>query len=130
MKQELLVEVLMVADLNRDKAIEMVQRIKELIKKEIHLQRAEQALKQREGEATDAEALAYLYSASLAVPLRSEYVRIYSYLFQKTMRRLGIEPPPELCDVESLSEYEEGLLRELKEWLWEKSLKGFKEVVI
>ncbi len=100
--------------------------IPEPIKKEIYLQRAEQALLQKEGEATDAEALAYLYSASLAVPLRSEYVRIYLYLFCRTMRRQGIEPPPDLCEVESLSEDEERLLRKLKQWLWERSMKGAK----
>ena len=101
--------------------------IPEILKKEIERQRALQVQNNEEGEATDAEALAYLYSASLAAPLRSEYVRIYLYLFRRTMRRLGIEPPPDLCDVESLSEDEERELKELKRWLWKRSLKGAKK---
>lgn len=102
-------------------------KIPEILKKEIERQRAVQVLKSEYGEATDAEALAYLYSASLAAPLRSEYVNIYLYLYQKIMKQIGIQLPPELCEVKSLSDYEKQLLADLKQWIWKKSMRTAKK---
>lgn len=100
--------------------------IPEMLKKEIQVQRAQMAITGSEGKASDAEVLAYLYSASLAAPLRSEYVKIYLNLFCKTMRRLGIEPPPDLCPG-ALNTYEKKLLDDLRKWIWDRSVKNTKK---
>jgi hypothetical protein len=50
---------------------------------EIKLQRLAQQMTGEEGIATDAEALAYVSNASLAVPLAYEWVEIYQYLLTR-----------------------------------------------
>ena len=78
-------------------------------------------------EATDAEVLAYLHTASLATPLPPEWCRIYFYLFAKyagkeqAKRILGPFLPNEL------SPDEERELRKLKRWRRRRAVKRFKE---
>ena len=99
------------------------------LKKQISIERAEQILKGNPDEATDAEVLAYLSSSSMATPLLQEYVNIYLYLFQKTMKRIEIEVPSDLLKVKNLTDYEEQLMKELKCWIWNKSVKGLKPTI-
>ena len=93
------------------------------LKGEIKMQRLAQLIKSEEGIATDAEALAYVSNASLAQPLASDWVYIYMYLLTRVM---GEKVPGELRK-ESLDDYQMGLLKELKEWLWRKRVKAREE---
>jgi hypothetical protein len=93
------------------------------LKAEITLQRLAQQMKGEEGLATDAEALAYVSNASLAVPLDSDWAEIYQYLLTRVMK----DRVPEELRKESLDDYRMGLLGELKQWLWRQRLKARKE---
>ena len=93
------------------------------LKGEIKLQRLAQLMKGGEGIDTDAEALAYVSNASLSQPIASDWVDIYQYLLTRVM---GDKVPEELRK-ESLDDYRMGLLKELKEWLWRKRVKGREE---
>jgi len=87
------------------------------------MQRLIQLMKGEEGVATNAEALAYVSNASLSQPIASEWVEIYQYLLTRVMG----EKVPEELRKESLDHYRMGLLRELKEWLYHKRVKGREE---
>ena len=93
------------------------------LKAEITLQRLAQQMKGEEGIATDAEALAYVSNASLAVPLDSDWVEIYQYLFTSVMK----DKVPEEMSRESLDNRRMRLLRELKQWLWRQKVKAREE---
>lgn len=95
----------------------------EWLRGEIQLQRLAQLMKGEEGIATDAEALAYVSNTSLCHPLDSDWVDIYQYLLTKVM---GDKVPEEMRK-DGLDDYRMGLLRELKEWLWRKRVKGREE---
>jgi len=99
------------------------------LKKQISIERAEQILKGNFDEVTDTEVMIYLSSASMAAPLSQEYFNIYLYCFQKTMKRISIEVPPDLLKVKNLTDYEEQLVNDLKGWIWNKSVKGFKPAI-
>jgi hypothetical protein len=94
--------------------------IPDWLKGEIKLQRLAQLMKGDEGMATNAEALAYVSNASLAVPLASDWVEIYQYLLTRVMK----EKAPQELRKENLDEYRVGLLRELKTWLWRQRIKA------
>ena len=73
------------------------------------------ALKGEESTGTDAEACAYLMTASLTQPIDSDWMQIYLYVANQTYRRWGkAEMPPDIA-VEELSYYHMGELRRLKE---------------
>ncbi len=93
------------------------------LKGEIKMQRLAQLMKGGEGIATDAEALAYVSNASLSQPMASDWIEIYQYLLTRVM---GDKVPQELRK-ERLDHYRMGLLKELKEWLWHKKVKGREE---
>ncbi len=103
--------------------------IPDKVKEQISIERAEQILKGNPDRATDAEVVAYLSSMSMAIPLSQEYANIYFYLFQKTMKQIKIEVPPDLLEVINLTDYEEHLMEELKSWIWNKSVKGLKPAI-
>lgn len=63
--------------------------------------------------ATDAEAMAYIYPASLDAPLDRDWSEIYLYVCTRTLERTGKEIPPDVR-VDSLDSYRMGLLRDLK----------------
>jgi hypothetical protein len=90
------------------------------LKGEIKMQRLAQLMKGEEGIATDAEALAYVSNASLSQPMASDWIEIYQYLLTRVM---GDKVPDDIRK-ESLDNYRLGLLKELKEWLWHKRVKG------
>ena len=95
------------------------------LKAEVTLQRLAQQMKGEEGLATDAEALAYVSNASLAVPLDSDWAEIYQYLFTRVMK----DKAPEDLRRESLDNWRMGLLGELKQWLWRQRVKASEERV-
>ncbi len=103
--------------------------IPDKLKKQISIERAEQILKGNFDEVTDTEVMIYLSSASMATPLSQEYANIYLYLFQKTMKRIGIEVPSDLLEVKGLTDYEEQLMKDMKSWVWKKSVKGLKPAI-
>lgn len=76
--------------------------------------------KEKWDEATDLEALIYLYPASLTAPMSSEWCRIYMYLGTKYMG----DKFPEDIRQESLSNYEMGMLRDLKRWIYKKRVEA------
>jgi len=96
------------------------------IKDRIVLERLAENIKRLRGEepmGTDAEAMAYLYTASLTAPMSSEWTTIYFYVFTQVM---GDKAPEELRK-EKLNDYEWGQLQEFKRWLWNTRVKARKE---
>jgi len=73
--------------------------------------------------ATEAEALAYVSNASFQAPLSHDWTEIYSYLFTMVDR----ERLPDELRKESISQYQEGMLRDLRRWLFKTSVKHYKE---
>ncbi len=103
--------------------------IPDKLKKQISIERAEQILKGNFDEVTDTEVVIYLSSASMAAPLSQEYFNIYLYFFQKTMKKISIEVPSDLLEVKGLTDYEEQLMKDMKSWVWKKSVKGLKPAI-
>jgi len=104
----------------------------EWLVEQIRLERLAQNIRvltgQEDGdEATDAEVLAYLHTASLAAPLSPEWCRIYFHLFaryageEQARRILGPFLPSEL------SPDEERELRKLRRWLRRQAIERFTE---
>ncbi len=91
------------------------QRLIELMKREVHGEVVE--------EVSDAEVVAYLYTASLAAPLRTEFARIYLCLAKKLLgdRARGVEAP------ETLTDYELELLKRLRRELYNARTKRERE---
>lgn len=67
---------------------------------------------------TDAEACAYLHTASLTMPMDSDWNQIYLYVAGKTYKRWNKGDMPDDIRVESLSEQQMADLNRLKEWLY------------
>lgn len=103
------------------------------LKQEIPLQRLIQLTLKYKGKtegnkATDAEVLAYLYTANLSIPISSEYAEIYFYLGRKSLKWQGkTEVPDFLKDCENIDEYKTSLLDKLKIDIWNVQEKAFKE---
>jgi hypothetical protein len=94
----------------------------EWMKGEVTLQRLTQNLKGEEGMATDIEALIYLYTASLVAPFNESWTNIYVYLTKKCTEARGKGWPKEIGNPK-LTEYQQGLLKHLKEWIWQQQAK-------
>ena len=104
----------------------------EWIKGRITLDRLAENMRALHGEqrtGTDAEAMAYLYTASLTYPMSEHWANIYMYVFTKVM---GDKEPgdhrredkvPEDLRKEEITDYEKGMLGDLKEWLWKQRVK-------
>lgn len=73
----------------------------------------------REPTATDSEALAYMYPASLEAPMGHLWTNIYLFLGTRVVKGQGREFPEDiaLTTLDSQEEYE---LRRLKAWIFEK----------
>jgi len=67
---------------------------------------------------TDAEACAYLYTASLTALMDSDWTEIYLYLANHVVRRNRKTEILQDIVVDSLSEYRMGELRRLKDWIY------------
>lgn len=69
--------------------------------------------------ATDYEAMVYLHTASLAVPLSKDWFNIYAYLFSKyhpkEAKRIGVYK-------EKLTKLENRKLEDLKKWIYKQQM--------
>ena len=102
--------------------------IPEWMRRDLPLHRLAHLMKCSQGkanwnEATDLEALMYLYPASLAAPMDEEWSRIYLYLGTKVM---GEKMPGDIKE-ESLPSHYEQDLQELKRWIYRKKAQARKE---
>jgi len=96
------------------------------IKSQITLERLVQQMKVLKGEkptGTDAEACAYLYTASLTAPMDSDWTQIYLYIAGKVAARAKDIQIPDDIKVESLTEDQLRDLQELKDWIYRHRVK-------
>jgi len=76
------------------------------------------ALKGEEMTGTDAEACAYLYTASLTQPMDSDWTQIYLYIATQVSRRHNkIDMPPDIA-VDKLTAEQIRDLDRFKEWIY------------
>lgn len=101
------------------------------IKGEITLERLVENMAVLAGEkptASDAEACAYLYTASLTRPMGSQWTQIYLYVAGKVIsRRQGGTEMPQDIKVDSLSDYDMNSLHHLKGWIYDQRIKHRQE---
>lgn len=93
------------------------------LKSAITLERLTANMKEIRGEqptGTDAEACAYLYTASFAAPLDSDWVQIYLYVSGKTCSHWGGREIPSDIAVDSLNDWQTKKLEHLKAWLYQR----------
>jgi len=76
------------------------------------------ALKGEEMTGTDAEACAYLYTASLTAPMDHDWGQIYLYIATRTYKQWGKNEMPADVAVDSLSDNQLKELNRLKVWLY------------
>jgi hypothetical protein len=99
------------------------------IKTEITLERLVMNMQELHGEeptATDAEACAYLYTASLTAPMDGDWTEIYLYLATKLMERNGTQVPDDIRK-DTLNDYQVGELKKLKGWIYRQRTKARQE---
>jgi len=77
-----------------------------------------QASKGEQSTGTDAEACAYLNTASLTMPIDSDWSQIYLYVAGKTYTRWRKGEMPKDIRVESLTDQQMADLNRLKDWLY------------
>jgi len=75
-------------------------------------------LKGEEPTGTDAEACAYLNTASLTMPIESDWSQIYLYVAGKTYTRWRKSEMPDDIRVDSLTDQQMADLKRLKDWLY------------
>jgi hypothetical protein len=99
----------------------------EWLKTAITLERLMENVKSLKGDAmtgTDAEACAYLYTGGLTAPMDSDWTQIYLYIagmvYEKHRTKESGVTMPDDIRVESISDYQKGELRRLKDWLYER----------
>jgi len=96
----------------------------EWLKNSITLDRLVMNMRSLKGElptGTDAEACAYLYTASLTAPMDSDWTQIYLYIAGKTYKQWNNNNAmPEDIAVESLRDDQIRDLNRLKAWLYHK----------
>ena len=93
----------------------------EWLKNAITLERLTENMKASKGEqptGTDAEACAYLNTASLTMPIDSDWSQIYLYVAGKTYTRWRKGEMPKDIKVDSLTKQQTAELNRLKEWLY------------
>lgn len=93
----------------------------EWLKSAITLERLTENMKTAKGEqptGTDAEACAYLNTASLTTPMDYDWSQIYFYVAGKTYTRWQKSEMPNDIRVESLNSQQTADLNRLKEWLY------------
>lgn len=76
------------------------------------------ALKGEEVTGTDAEACAYLSTASLTAPMDNDWSQIYLYVASKTYQCWGKKEMPADVRVDALSDEQMANLNRLKGWLY------------
>ncbi len=93
----------------------------EWLKNAITLERLTENMNTTNGEqptGTDAEACAYLNTASLTVPMDNDWSQIYLYVAGKTYTRWRKGEMPKDIRVDSLTNQQMADLNRLKEWLY------------
>ncbi len=93
----------------------------EWLKNGITLERLTENMKRTKGEqptGTDAEACAYLNTASLTMPMDSDWSQIYLYVAGKTYARWQKSEIPDDIRVDSLTDRQMTDLNRLKEWIY------------
>jgi hypothetical protein len=93
----------------------------EWLKNAITLERLTDNMKTAKGEqptGTDAEACAYLNTASLSAPMDYDWSQIYLYVAGKTYSRWQKNKMPDDIRVDSLTKEQMADLNRLKEWLY------------
>ena len=93
----------------------------EWLKNAIVLERLTENMKETKGEqptGTDAEACAYLNTASLSVPMDNDWSQIYRYVAGKTYSRWQKNKLPDDIRVDLLNNQQMADLNRLKEWLY------------
>jgi len=96
------------------------------IKSQVTLERLIQEMKVSKGEkptGTDAEACAYLYTASLEAPLDRDWTEIYLYIAGKVVASGKNAQIPDDIKVESLTNDQMRDLQELKDWIYQHRVK-------
>ena len=96
------------------------------IKDQITLERLIDNMKALKGEkpsATDAEACVYLYTRSLEAPMDRHWMQIYLHVAGKVVSRGRDTQIPDDIKVDSLNDYQTGLLRDLKDWIYQQRLR-------
>ena len=102
----------------------------EWLKQAITLERLSMNVRSLRGEemtGTDAEACAYLYTASLTASMDSDWSQIYLYISTQVYRRHGRGEMPQDIAVDSISDYQMAKLRRLKRWIFERRVKARQE---
>jgi hypothetical protein len=89
------------------------------------------AHRREEMTGTDAEACAYLYTAALTNPIDHDWTQIYLYIFNQVYNRhrskeSGFQVPEDIR-VESISDYQMGELRRLKDQIYERRTQAKQE---
>jgi len=74
--------------------------------------------KEKQLEGTDAEACAYLNTASLTTPMDDDWSQIYLYVAGKTYSRWQKNKMPDDIRIDSLNNQQMADLNRLKEWLY------------
>lgn len=82
------------------------------------------ALKGEELSGTDAEALAYIYPASLCFPLDHDWTQIYLYLASTTFARHKKAEVPKDIKVDSLTDEQMRDLNRLKAWIYKRRIQA------
>ena len=103
----------------------------EWLKNAIVLERLTENMKATKGEqsmGTDAEACAYLNTASLSAPMDYDWSQIYLYVASKTYRRWHKSEMPDDILVDSLDNQQMADLNRLKEWLYRRRTTARQEV--
>ena len=98
--------------------------IPEKVKQQITIERLVMCMRAARGEeptGTDAEALAYMYPASLEFPMDHDWSQIYLYLGTKVMSGAGTKMPEDIR-VESLNDDQMRDLNRLKAWIYKKRI--------
>jgi len=106
----------------------------EWLKTAITMERLAMNIRAHRGEemtGTDSEACAYLMTASLAQPMDSDWTEIYLYIANQVYSRhrtkeSGVQFPEDI-QVKSLSDYQMGELRRLKDWIYERRTQAKQE---
>ena len=102
----------------------------EWLKSAITLERLMENVRSLRGEpmtGTDAEACAYLYTASLTAPMGHDWSQIYLYVATMTYRHWNKGAMPADIAVDSISDYQMGELNRLKSWLYHQRVKARQE---
>jgi len=95
----------------------------EWLKNAITLERLTMNMRALKGEkmtGTDAEACAYLYTASLTQPMSHDWGQIYLYIATQTYRRWGKSEMPSDIAVDKLDDEQMRDLKRLKDWLYQR----------